>query len=116
MSGGQVLGIMGEIHPLVAQNFDIKPRVCACELDIAKIVDIYNDKLKKKSPDVNKKKTKKLPCSSKKDLTILIPTYNRAKYLKRVLNFFDDYEDKNFDIVIVDSSNKEFKEENQISI
>jgi len=30
----QILGIMGEIHPLVRQNFDIKQRVCACELDM----------------------------------------------------------------------------------
>jgi len=34
VSDGQVMGIMGEIHPLVRQNFDIKTRACACELDM----------------------------------------------------------------------------------
>lgn len=29
----QELGVIGEIHPQVRQNFDIKPRVCAFELD-----------------------------------------------------------------------------------
>lgn len=31
---GQELGIIGEIHPLVLQNFDIKARTCAFELDM----------------------------------------------------------------------------------
>jgi phenylalanyl-tRNA synthetase beta chain len=30
---GKELGVMGEIHPQVRQNFDIKPRVCALELN-----------------------------------------------------------------------------------
>lgn len=31
---GQELGIIGEVHPLVLQNFDIKSRTCAFELDL----------------------------------------------------------------------------------
>jgi len=31
---GLDLGIIGEIHPLVRQNFNIKPRACALELDL----------------------------------------------------------------------------------
>ena len=27
-------GVIGRIHPLVRQNFDIKPRACAFELDM----------------------------------------------------------------------------------
>jgi phenylalanyl-tRNA synthetase beta chain len=34
ISHGQKLGIIGEIHPLVRQKFDIKPRACAFELDM----------------------------------------------------------------------------------
>jgi len=34
MSKGKELGIMGEIHPQVRQNFNIKPRACAFELDM----------------------------------------------------------------------------------
>jgi len=34
------LGMIGEIHPLVRQNFDIKPRVCALELDVDSIFDL----------------------------------------------------------------------------
>ena len=31
---GKELGVIGEIHPQVRQNFNIKPRVCAMELDV----------------------------------------------------------------------------------
>lgn len=31
---GQELGVLGEIHPLVSENYDIKVRACAFELDI----------------------------------------------------------------------------------
>lgn len=106
--------IASALKGLEAQLF-FEDDVENCGLNIEKIVAIYSGKLKKKSSDANKKNTKNLPCSSEKALTILIPTYNRAKYLKRVLKFFDDYKDKNFDIVIVDSSNKEFKEENKMT-
>ncbi|MEN6325875.1 MAG: phenylalanine--tRNA ligase subunit beta, partial [Syntrophomonas sp.] len=34
LSQGQELGIIGEIHPLVMQNYDIKARTCAFELDL----------------------------------------------------------------------------------
>jgi glycosyltransferase domain-containing protein len=39
------------------------------------------------------------------DLTIVIPTHNRHKYLKRVLAYYEDY---NVDIVVVDSSKEHF--------
>jgi phenylalanyl-tRNA synthetase beta chain len=34
------LGVIGEIHPQVRQNFDIKPRVCAMELDVDRLFDL----------------------------------------------------------------------------
>jgi len=34
ISQGRQLGIIGEIHPLVRQQFDIRPRACAFELDM----------------------------------------------------------------------------------
>lgn len=35
MLGENEIGIMGEVHPLVCGAYDIKPRVCALELDVA---------------------------------------------------------------------------------
>ncbi len=37
---GKTLGIIGEIHPLVRQSFDIKPRACAFELDIETMYEL----------------------------------------------------------------------------
>ncbi len=34
---GDELGIIGELHPLVLQNYDIKQRCCAFELDVEKL-------------------------------------------------------------------------------
>lgn len=38
----ECLGIIGEVHPLVLENYDIKSRVYITELDFAKIVDFTN--------------------------------------------------------------------------
>ncbi len=40
----QELGIIGEIHPQVRQNFDIKPRACAFELDVDKLFALASPK------------------------------------------------------------------------
>lgn len=40
MSNGQKLGVIGEIHPLVCQNFEIKLRACAFELDMDILFDL----------------------------------------------------------------------------
>ena len=34
---GDELGVIGEVHPLVLQNYDIKQRCCAFELDVEKL-------------------------------------------------------------------------------
>ncbi|HRW12002.1 MAG TPA: phenylalanine--tRNA ligase subunit beta [Syntrophomonas sp.] len=41
---GQELGVIGEVHPLVRQNFDLKPRVCAFELDVDRLFDLSSPK------------------------------------------------------------------------
>lgn len=40
MSGERILGVMGELHPLVRKNFDIKPRACAFELDVKTLFEL----------------------------------------------------------------------------
>lgn len=37
LCGEVEIGVLGEIHPLVRQNFDIKPRACGLELDVHKM-------------------------------------------------------------------------------
>lgn len=39
------LGIIGEIHPLVRQNFNIKPRACALELDVETLFKLSNRRI-----------------------------------------------------------------------
>ncbi|MGE5389426.1 MAG: phenylalanine--tRNA ligase subunit beta [Deltaproteobacteria bacterium] len=45
MSGTTVLGIIGEVHPLVLQNYDIKPRCCAMELDVEALYACSQDRV-----------------------------------------------------------------------
>jgi len=42
---GQTLGVIGEIHPLVRQNFDIKPRACAFELDMETLFELSEQRV-----------------------------------------------------------------------
>lgn len=44
-SQGIELGIIGEIHPQVRQNFNIKPRVCALELDVNKLYELSSRRI-----------------------------------------------------------------------
>lgn len=43
--GERVLGILGEIHPLVLQKFSIKPRACAFELDMEMLFEFSSRKI-----------------------------------------------------------------------
>jgi phenylalanyl-tRNA synthetase beta chain len=45
LSSGKLLGIVGEIHPQVRQNFDIKARACAFELDVAALFNLSHQKV-----------------------------------------------------------------------
>lgn len=49
MANGIELGIIGEIHPLVNRNFEIKERVCAFELNAEKLFAQYNPQRKMKN-------------------------------------------------------------------
>lgn len=49
-------------------------------------------------------------CNYEKEITIIIFTFNRYLFLKRLLNFYDQYEEK-FSFLILDSSNVEFDKE-----
>lgn len=42
---GLELGVIGEIHPRVRQNFSIKPRICAFELDVASLFELSNRRI-----------------------------------------------------------------------
>jgi len=42
---GKTLGVIGEIHPLVRQNFDIKPRACAVELDMETLFELTQQRV-----------------------------------------------------------------------
>lgn len=48
-------------------------------------------------------------------VSIIIPTYNRPSYLRRVLDYYDGYK-INYKIIIADSSSDENKEQNKKSI
>jgi len=41
---GKEIGIIGEIHPLVCENFDIKEKVCAFEFDVAALFELSGQK------------------------------------------------------------------------
>ncbi len=45
MCNGKTLGVIGEIHPLVRQNFDIKPRACAVELDMETLFELTQQRV-----------------------------------------------------------------------
>lgn len=45
LSGNSVLGVIGEVHPLVLQNYDIKPRCCAMELDMEALYACSQDRV-----------------------------------------------------------------------
>jgi phenylalanyl-tRNA synthetase, beta subunit, non-spirochete bacterial len=45
VSKGKKLGIIGEIHPQVRQNFDIKPRACAFELDVETLYELSEQRV-----------------------------------------------------------------------
>lgn len=49
------------------------------------------------------------------DITIIIPTYNRTDYLKRILDYYSDFRG-DFEIIVADSSSKENKNKNRETI
>ncbi|NQU02533.1 MAG: glycosyltransferase, partial [Syntrophaceae bacterium] len=48
-------------------------------------------------------------------ITIIIPTYNRPQYLKRILSYYDEYGTA-YNIIVADSSSDEIKKVNEETI
>ena len=48
-SGEALIGVIGEIHPVVRQNFNVKPRVCALELDVIQMFELSRLKVMEQS-------------------------------------------------------------------
>ncbi|MDD2586051.1 MAG: phenylalanine--tRNA ligase subunit beta [Syntrophomonadaceae bacterium] len=44
LCGNKKIGVLGEVHPEILQNFDIKTRCCACELDIQVLFELSHGK------------------------------------------------------------------------
>lgn len=82
----------------IVTNIDIKDN-----FTFERLLNVYSRKHKLNEKNnkiiINKKIDKKA--------TIIIPTYNRPKYLQRVLMFFTEYKNCDFDIMVLDSSNIE---------
>ena len=49
LSGDKLIGVMGEVHPEVSDNFEIGTRVYLCELDFNTLVSLYDENVKFKS-------------------------------------------------------------------
>ena len=63
-AGDKLLGVMGEVHPEVSDNFEIGTRVYLCELDFNTLVSLYNE-------DVKFKSLPKFPAVSR-DIAVLV--------------------------------------------
>lgn len=81
------------------------------EINIEKILKVYS-KGKRKTLSRSLKKGS-LTNPIKNNITLVIFTYNRTKYLERLLSFFNQYEEQNIDIIVLDSSYPQEKEKNQ---
>ncbi|MDD4775210.1 MAG: phenylalanine--tRNA ligase subunit beta [Syntrophomonas sp.] len=72
------LGVLGEIHPLVRQNFDIKPRACGLELDLHQLFEL--SRLKVMSAEVPR-----YP-AVERDIAIIVPQDLRAARAESVIS------------------------------
>lgn len=77
--------------------------------EINEIIKLYDLNQKVNNKEINK-------YSSEKSLTILIPTYNRPKYLERVLAYFNNFEYFKPNIFILDSSFEDNKIVNEATV
>lgn len=77
MVGKNVIGIMGEVHPDVAENFEIGTRVYICELDFRAICALYNDEVKFKA-------LPKFPAVSR-DIAVLVDTDVNVGEIEKII-------------------------------
>lgn len=64
-SGNKEIGIIGEIHPLVCENFDIKGRVTAFEFDVATLLELSQ-------PTKMRREITRYP-GVKRDIAVVLP-------------------------------------------
>lgn len=75
-ANGEYIGTMGEIHPLVMDNYELKKRTITGEFNFNKIVELSND-------DVKYKPLPKYPSSSR-DLAILLDEAVMMSEVKKI--------------------------------
>ncbi|HIE26476.1 TPA: phenylalanine--tRNA ligase subunit beta [Candidatus Poribacteria bacterium] len=82
---GEILGIMGEVHPNVLDNYDISQKVYLFELDFDKLAEYYSNLLRE-SPDVAKhfQPLSQFP-SVFRDLAIVLPEDVPSEEAKRII-------------------------------
>lgn len=90
---GKTIGVLGEVHPTVAKNFDMDCRVYICEIDFNTLLSFYNE-------DVKYKQLPKYPAVSR-DIAMLlddnINVYEIEKIIKKCSgNILEGY--KLFDV------------------
>lgn len=74
---GKTIGVLGEIHPLVRQNFDIKPRICASEIDVKILYGLSR-------PRVMMEQITRFP-SVERDLAIILDVKVKADEVLQVI-------------------------------
>lgn len=77
ISGETVLGVIGEVHPLVLQNYDIKPRCCAMELDLEALYACSRD-------GIMMQEITRYP-AVERDMAILVETARQAAEVVKVV-------------------------------
>ncbi|MEN6462123.1 MAG: phenylalanine--tRNA ligase subunit beta [Syntrophomonas sp.] len=88
--GEKILGVIGEIHPLVLQNFSIKPRACAFELDMEMLYEFSSRK-------IMMEEIARYP-SVERDIAIIV---DQALEVDRVISVIKEAEDKLLREVVV---------------
>ena len=63
LAGGGTIGVLGEIHPVVAENYDVDTRMLVCDLDFEALLRLAN-------PEKQYKPLPKYPASTR-DLAIV---------------------------------------------
>ncbi len=47
--GEEKIGFIGELHPVVKQNFDLSTKVCVCEINLDKVINLKHNAIKYKA-------------------------------------------------------------------
>jgi len=77
VSGDMVLGVVGEVHPMVLENYDIKPRCCAMEIDMEALYACSQDR-------IMMQEITRYP-AVERDMAILVETSRQAAEVLQVI-------------------------------